>query len=76
MPTSINEILQNGVNFVKEYNGFYYIWPIHKDRYDDTMWVVNKKTGEIQYKDYTSYLTEGIDEKAKEIDPTELKERV
>lgn len=73
MPKSVNEIMNGGVSFVSEDVNCYYIRPsVEQGVYDNVMWKVDKKTGKIDYIDYTTYIID-IMENAKEIDPDALK---
>ena len=68
---SLDELLAADIIFMSEYNGFYYIRVNSGDYYDNSVWTVNKRTGEVSFIGYTEYFE--IEDKAKEINPLTLK---
>ena len=43
------------------------------DLYDNRVWIVNKKTNKVSHILFTTFIVEGIDEKATPIDPETLR---
>lgn len=51
------DIFKGPIAFICEDKEYYYIRPKFKDgEYDDTVWKVNRKTGDIEYMDYTEFI--------------------
>lgn len=53
---SLDDLLKEEVNFVTEYDGFYYVKLKPKYFYENSIWKVNKKTGEVSYMMFTEYI--------------------
>lgn len=69
---NLSELLSAEIIFVTEYEGFYYVMLKPYCEYDNTIWKVDKRTGKASYMMYTEYILTIMD-KAKEIDPKELR---
>lgn len=55
-----------------EDEGYYYLKFQSDEYYDDSMWKVDKNTGEATYIDYTKYIVD-VHEFATELDPKTFK---
>lgn len=69
MYKTLKELMKEDILFMSDYDGYYYV-KLSKDK-DDTMWKVNKKTGEVSYTQLVSYFE--IDDVAKRVDPEIIK---
>lgn len=74
---TLDELLNCDIKFVSEYNGYYFIKLQPYCYYDNSIWRINKATGEVSYMMFTQYLCDGIANKATSINIEKIKnERV
>lgn len=59
------ELEKAPIQYKSEYDGYYYIRVATKDRYDNTLYKVNKQTGEVSLTYFTAYLTSEVARKAR-----------
>jgi len=71
---SLEEMISAGIESAYEYEDNYYLNVRSNDFYNNTIWVVNKKTGEVLDKNFVcDFILTGICDKAKKINPAILK---
>ena len=71
---TVEEMLKQGIIFVIDYEGFYYVRVKPTAFYENAIWKVDKKTFEVSYMMFTDFIID-IDNKpgAKQVDPEVLK---
>lgn len=67
MYNSLEELLEEEILHVYEYDGCYYIELKPDNYYDNSIWKVNIKTGKVSFMLLTEFF--GIIDKVKDIDP-------
>ena len=72
MYKSFDELLKSNVRRITECGNFYYVELEPTEFYDNSMWKVDKETGEVSFMYYTDYIIDIMD-KAREINPLMLK---
>lgn len=55
MYKTLHALLQENIEWIVEYEGFYYV-KLTKERVDDTVWKVDKRTEEASYMQYPMFL--------------------
>ena len=74
MYESLEEMISAGIESVYEYEENYYLNVRSNDFYSNTIWGLNKNTGNISRKNFVcDFILTGICDKAKEINPAILK---
>ena len=70
-PESIEQILNDPltIHMITEDNDNYYVIKNHEDPYDHLMWVIDKKTGKTGWMDSMDFLSNGIYEQSKIVEP-------
>lgn len=53
-----DELVKQKPIFVSECDGYLYFWLPHEDRYDNTIWKVDKRTHEVAYMAFPDYLVQ------------------
>lgn len=69
---SLDDLINAGIKQVYEYDGFYYVLVKAREYYDNSIWKVNKKTGEVSYMMFTEFII-NVERFATSVDPNELK---
>lgn len=68
----IDEISLNEIVYAAEFDGYYYLKLKPETYCDNSMWKVDKNTGEATYIDYTAFIID-ISKHATELDPKTFK---
>lgn len=71
MYKTLNDLLQEDIEWIVEHDGFYYV-KLTKERADDTVWKVDKRTREASYMQYPMFLIL-VGDDGKHINPDTLK---
>lgn len=69
---TLDELLNSDIEFVSDYNGKYYIGVKPESKYDNSIWKVDKRTGEVSCSSFIDYMLE-IEDKATPVDPKTLR---
>lgn len=69
---TFDELLDADIEIMSDYDGFYYIRLKPQELYDDSIWKVDKRTGEVSCSSFIDYMLD-IQDKATPIDPKTLK---
>lgn len=72
MPKTLEEILDEDIEYSVEDSNFYYLRPKVTVEYDNTLWRVDKKTKKVEYMDFTEYILD-VYPNIEEIDISDIK---
>lgn len=69
---TLDDLLKEEVNFVYELDGYYYVKLKPKCFYENAIWKVDKKTGEVSYMMFTDFII-NVERFATPVNPKTLK---
>ena len=72
MYENLDELLDENVLYMTESKDSFYV-KLSKEREDDTMWKVDKKTGKVSYLPYVTYIGIENEEKLTSVNPGSLR---
>lgn len=69
---TFDELINAGIVMISEYGNCLFVRVKPEYLYDNSIWVVDKKTGEVTYMMFTDYIT-NVEPKAKLLNPEQFK---
>lgn len=72
---NLRQLLDSEITFVAESNSRYYVRTKPEEYFDVSMWAVDKDDGAVSYMEFTTFLSDHLDQDAFEIDVKKFRSR-